>query len=38
MVEAARTEAALILESDPELTKNPLLKKYSQPHQEIHFE
>ncbi len=38
MVEAARTEAGLIIESDPELTGHPLLKEKLALKKEIHFE
>lgn len=38
MVEAARTEARLLLESDPTLQKYPELKSDTEVHEEIHFE
>lgn len=38
MVEAARSEARLLLESDPNLGSYPELKKYTDVQEEIHFE
>jgi len=39
MVEAARTEARLIIEDDPNLSRHPTLKAHSAIHAtEIHFE
>jgi hypothetical protein len=38
MVEAARSEARIMLEQDSELNAYPLLKKYIETPEEIHFE
>ncbi|MBA3550680.1 ATP-dependent DNA helicase RecG [Patescibacteria group bacterium] len=38
MVEAARTEARLLLESDPDLSRHPELKAHAEAQDDIHFE